>query len=245
MSARDRIEMLTETPQIGHIYTGRVVRTTDFGAFVEILPNVDGMVHISQLDSERVEKVEDIVTLATKSPSWSPTSTAMGKSAYHGRPCSKAGQPKKRTSMITVEEAAAARGKAARVQAMKATGITAPAAGANVETIAIAVTIHAANLYYNSKSPLQARWGFLFSTSSAGAPDILSSQPIHDIIFQVLHIHVRFGHRAVTNRYSCPVNRFRVARYQRVPPFQLLSLQEQAICAGLRHPPDLSHQRRR
>lgn len=60
-SARERIEMLTETPQIGRIYTGRVVRTTDFGAFVEILPNIDGMVHISQLDSERVEKVEDVV----------------------------------------------------------------------------------------------------------------------------------------------------------------------------------------
>lgn len=61
MSARERIEMLTETPQLGRIYTGRVVRTTDFGAFVEILPNIDGMVHISQLDSERVEKVEDVV----------------------------------------------------------------------------------------------------------------------------------------------------------------------------------------
>jgi polyribonucleotide nucleotidyltransferase len=60
-TARERIEMLTETPQIGRIYTGRVVRTTDFGAFVEILPNIDGMVHISQLDSERVEKVEDVV----------------------------------------------------------------------------------------------------------------------------------------------------------------------------------------
>jgi polyribonucleotide nucleotidyltransferase len=59
--ARDRIESLTETPQIGRIYTGKVVRTTDFGAFVEIIPNVDGMVHISQLDTERVEKVEDIV----------------------------------------------------------------------------------------------------------------------------------------------------------------------------------------
>lgn len=63
MAARERIEMLTETPQIGRIYTGRVVRTTDFGAFVEILPNIDGMVHISQLDSERVEKVEDVVTV--------------------------------------------------------------------------------------------------------------------------------------------------------------------------------------
>ncbi len=60
-AARERIEMLTETPQVGRIYTGRVVRTADFGAFVEILPNIDGMVHISQLDSERVEKVEDVV----------------------------------------------------------------------------------------------------------------------------------------------------------------------------------------
>jgi polyribonucleotide nucleotidyltransferase len=59
--ARERIEALTETPQIGRIYTGKVVRTADFGAFVEILPNIDGMVHISQLDSVRVEKVEDIV----------------------------------------------------------------------------------------------------------------------------------------------------------------------------------------
>ncbi len=63
MAARERIEMLTETPQIGRIYTGRVVRTTDFGAFVQILPNIDGMVHISQLDSERVERVEDVVTV--------------------------------------------------------------------------------------------------------------------------------------------------------------------------------------
>jgi polyribonucleotide nucleotidyltransferase len=62
-AARERIEMLTETPQIGRIYTGRVVRTTDFGAFVEILPNIDGMVHISQLSTERVERVEDEVTV--------------------------------------------------------------------------------------------------------------------------------------------------------------------------------------
>lgn len=61
--ARERIEALTETPTIGRIYTGKVVRVADFGAFVEILPNMDGMVHISQLDTERVEKVEDIVNL--------------------------------------------------------------------------------------------------------------------------------------------------------------------------------------
>ncbi|HTX79194.1 MAG TPA: polyribonucleotide nucleotidyltransferase [Longilinea sp.] len=59
-AAREKIESLTETPQVGRIYTGKVVRTTDFGAFVEIIPGLDGMVHISQLDSERVEKVEDI-----------------------------------------------------------------------------------------------------------------------------------------------------------------------------------------
>jgi polyribonucleotide nucleotidyltransferase len=61
--AVERVEALTETPVIGRIYTGRVVRVTDFGAFVQILPNIDGMVHISQLDSERVEKVEDIARM--------------------------------------------------------------------------------------------------------------------------------------------------------------------------------------
>ena len=60
-AARERIESLVEVPQLGRIYTGKVVRTTDFGAFVEILPNTDGMVHISQLDTERVGKVEDVV----------------------------------------------------------------------------------------------------------------------------------------------------------------------------------------
>ena len=61
--ARERIEALTETAVIGRIYTGKVVRVADFGAFVEILPNIDGMVHISQLDSQRVNKVEDVVRL--------------------------------------------------------------------------------------------------------------------------------------------------------------------------------------
>jgi polyribonucleotide nucleotidyltransferase len=63
MKARERIEALTESPIVGRIYTGKVVRTTDFGAFVEIIPGTDGMVHISQLDSERTEKVEDIASV--------------------------------------------------------------------------------------------------------------------------------------------------------------------------------------
>ncbi len=63
MVARDRISALIETAEVGRIYTGKVVRIADFGAFVEILPGTDGMVHISQLDSERVEKVEDVASL--------------------------------------------------------------------------------------------------------------------------------------------------------------------------------------
>ncbi len=58
--ARQRIQALTETAIIGRIYTGRVVRTTDFGAFIEILPNTDGLAHISQLDSVRINSVEDV-----------------------------------------------------------------------------------------------------------------------------------------------------------------------------------------
>ncbi len=61
--ARERILALTETAEIGRIYTGKCVRVTDFGAFIEILPGVDGMVHISQLSTERVEKVEDVVNV--------------------------------------------------------------------------------------------------------------------------------------------------------------------------------------
>jgi polyribonucleotide nucleotidyltransferase len=61
--ARARIEALVEVPVVGRIYTGKVVRIADFGAFVEIMPGVDGMVHISQLDSERIEKVEDVVRM--------------------------------------------------------------------------------------------------------------------------------------------------------------------------------------
>jgi polyribonucleotide nucleotidyltransferase len=59
--AQRMIEELTEEPEMGRIYTGRVVRITDFGAFVEILPGTDGMVHISQLADYRVDTVRDVV----------------------------------------------------------------------------------------------------------------------------------------------------------------------------------------
>jgi polyribonucleotide nucleotidyltransferase len=61
--ARQRVESLGENAEIGRIYTGKVVRIEAFGAFVEILPGMDGLVHISQLDSERVNKVEDVVNM--------------------------------------------------------------------------------------------------------------------------------------------------------------------------------------
>ena len=58
--AREIIEALTQSAEIGTIYTGKVVRVTDFGAFVEVFPGTEGLVHISQLADYRVERVEDI-----------------------------------------------------------------------------------------------------------------------------------------------------------------------------------------
>ena len=57
--ALKRIEMITADVEVGRIYEGRVARLMDFGAFVTILPGKDGLVHISQISSERVERVSD------------------------------------------------------------------------------------------------------------------------------------------------------------------------------------------
>ena len=59
--AMNWIRGLTEEPEVGRIYEGKVVSIKDFGAFVNIMPGTDGMVHISQLSNERVEKVEDVL----------------------------------------------------------------------------------------------------------------------------------------------------------------------------------------
>ncbi len=56
------IKSLTEEPEVGRIYEGKVVGVKDFGAFVNILPGIDGMVHISQISHERVEEVSDALT---------------------------------------------------------------------------------------------------------------------------------------------------------------------------------------
>lgn len=60
--ALDWIKGLTEEPEVGTVYEGKVVSIKDFGAFVNILPGIDGMVHISELSNERVEKVTDVLT---------------------------------------------------------------------------------------------------------------------------------------------------------------------------------------
>jgi polyribonucleotide nucleotidyltransferase len=60
-AARQSILEITREPEVGCIYEGTVVKTTDFGAFVQILPGTDGLVHISQLANYRVKKVTDIV----------------------------------------------------------------------------------------------------------------------------------------------------------------------------------------
>jgi len=59
--AVEMIEKLTAEAEVGALYMGRVRKITDFGAFVEILPGTDGLVHISQLDHQRVQKVRDIL----------------------------------------------------------------------------------------------------------------------------------------------------------------------------------------
>ncbi len=57
------IKGITAEPEVGKIYTGKVTRIMNFGAFVEFMPGREGLVHISQLAKERVEKVEDVVSV--------------------------------------------------------------------------------------------------------------------------------------------------------------------------------------
>jgi polyribonucleotide nucleotidyltransferase len=59
--AVEMIEKLTAEAEVGGLYLGKVRKITDFGAFVEILPGTDGLIHISQLDHKRVQKVRDVL----------------------------------------------------------------------------------------------------------------------------------------------------------------------------------------
>lgn len=64
--ARKTIELIANDPEIDEEFEGRVVRIMNFGAFVEIAPGKDAMIHISKLKKERVEKVEDVVNIGDK-----------------------------------------------------------------------------------------------------------------------------------------------------------------------------------
>jgi polyribonucleotide nucleotidyltransferase len=59
--AIQKIRSIAAEPEIGQLYMSRIVRVTDFGAFAEILPNTEGLIHISQLENRRVRKVTDVV----------------------------------------------------------------------------------------------------------------------------------------------------------------------------------------
>ncbi len=60
-AAKERIEQITSDVEPGRIYEGKVAKIMDFGAFVTILPGKDGLVHVSQISNERVEKVSDVL----------------------------------------------------------------------------------------------------------------------------------------------------------------------------------------
>ena len=62
-AAKKTIETIVFVPEVGQLYYGKVVRILQFGAFVELAPGKDGMVHISKLADRRVEKVEDVVNI--------------------------------------------------------------------------------------------------------------------------------------------------------------------------------------
>ena len=64
--ALEWVKSLTMEPEVGQIYTGKVVSIKEFGAFVNIMPGIDGMVHISEMADHRVAKVEDVVRLVDR-----------------------------------------------------------------------------------------------------------------------------------------------------------------------------------
>jgi polyribonucleotide nucleotidyltransferase len=66
LKARQMIEAIVEEPEIGKIYAGTVRRITNFGAFVEILPGTDGLLHISEIDFSHVARVEDFLSLGDR-----------------------------------------------------------------------------------------------------------------------------------------------------------------------------------
>ena len=66
--ARQIIEGIAKDPQVGDTFLGKVVRIMTFGAFIEYAPGKDGMLHISKMANERVEKVEDVMNIGDTVP---------------------------------------------------------------------------------------------------------------------------------------------------------------------------------
>jgi len=66
--AISRVEELTATPEMGKIYDGKVQKIMEYGAFVEILPGCDGLLHISQIDFKRIDKVTDVLKEGDRIP---------------------------------------------------------------------------------------------------------------------------------------------------------------------------------
>ncbi|MDY3239829.1 MAG: S1 RNA-binding domain-containing protein, partial [Anaerovoracaceae bacterium] len=62
-ACKHEIEMLTKDVEVGEVYEGKVTRIMNFGAFIEILPGKEGLLHISKMAKERVEKVEDVMNI--------------------------------------------------------------------------------------------------------------------------------------------------------------------------------------
>jgi polyribonucleotide nucleotidyltransferase len=64
--AEKMVKALVEEPEIGKVYDGVVKRTANFGAFVEILPNTDGLLHISEIENRRIDRVEDVLRVGDR-----------------------------------------------------------------------------------------------------------------------------------------------------------------------------------
>ncbi|HHX92860.1 MAG TPA: polyribonucleotide nucleotidyltransferase [Clostridiales bacterium] len=62
-AAMKQIELLVKEVEVGDVYTGKVVRIMTFGAFIELLPGKDGLLHISKIDKKRIDKVEDVLNI--------------------------------------------------------------------------------------------------------------------------------------------------------------------------------------
>ena len=65
-AAMERIKLITTLPEVGEIYEGTVKTITDFGAFVEFLPNTDGLLHVSEIAYRRIDNVADVLNVGDK-----------------------------------------------------------------------------------------------------------------------------------------------------------------------------------